>query len=129
MQQAGLMSLLDSAAGGAGAGAPDSLVWLGMRVRAAQRSGVGGMPPNDVHLHLTRAAIDQRLRGSNRRTVFVPTDAAFARLPADTLRALRADTARLAQLLRAHFYAGASIDTAAIRTLIRGTPKPRPNHP
>jgi uncharacterized surface protein with fasciclin (FAS1) repeats len=122
MQHAGLMQLLDSAA--SHDVASDSIAWLGLRINATQLSGVGMMPPNDMHLRLTRQAMDQQLRGSNRRTAFVPTDAAFARLPAETLNALRADTARLARLLRAHLYSGAAIDTSAMRTFIRGVAQP-----
>jgi len=48
-------------------------------------------------------------------------------LPPETLRALRADTARLSRLLRLHLYPGVGIDTASMRTLVRGAARPGPN--
>ena len=54
---------------------------------------------------LPESSLDQFKAESGERpcggTPFVPTDAAFARLPADTLRALRAEPERRAKLLRA----------------------------
>ncbi len=122
MQRAGLMQLLDENTGPDRT--TDSIAWLGLRIRAPLLSGVAEMPPNDVHLHLTRSALSRRLRRQGRRTAFVPTDAAFAQLPANTLRALRADTAQLARLLRAHLLPGTAIDTVEMRTYVRGVAEP-----
>lgn len=55
---------------------------------------------------LTAAGLVSTLQGPGPFTVFAPTDAAFAKLPAGTLEALRKDKAKLAAILTYHVVAG-----------------------
>jgi uncharacterized surface protein with fasciclin (FAS1) repeats len=48
----------------------------------------------------------ETLRGKGPLTLFAPSDAAFAKLPADRLETLLADTEELADLLRGHVVPG-----------------------
>ena len=52
------------------------------------------------------AGLVQTLKGEGPFTVFAPTDAAFAKVPTDTLNALLADKAALANVLTYHVVAG-----------------------
>lgn len=105
MQEAGLTPLLEDTAG---RGAPtESLIWTEPRVRAH----VLGYSSEDIGSRLSRPG---------QRTVFAPTDAAFAQLPKGMLAAFRADRAQLAGMLRAHLMTGAALDTSTIRTLFGG---------
>ena len=53
------------------------------------------------------AGLADTLTGPGPLTVFAPTDAAFAKLPAGTIEALLADKAKLATILKYHVVAGA----------------------
>jgi len=55
---------------------------------------------------LTAAGLAETLKGPGPFTVFAPTDAAFAKLPAGTLDALLADKAKLTQVLTYHVVPG-----------------------
>ena len=55
---------------------------------------------------LTAAGLVSTLQGPGPFTVFAPTDAAFAKLPAGTLEALLKDRAKLAAILTYHVVAG-----------------------
>jgi uncharacterized surface protein with fasciclin (FAS1) repeats len=55
---------------------------------------------------LGAAGLAETLKGPGPFTVFAPTDAAFAKLPAGTLDALLADKAKLTQVLTYHVVAG-----------------------
>jgi len=55
---------------------------------------------------LTAAGLVETLQGAGPFTVFAPTDAAFAKLPAGTLDALLKDKAKLAAILTYHVVAG-----------------------
>lgn len=55
---------------------------------------------------LTAAGLIDTLKGPGPFTVFAPTDAAFARIPADKLNALLADKAALTKVLTYHVVAG-----------------------
>ena len=55
---------------------------------------------------LTAAGLVDTLKGPGPFTVFAPTDAAFAKLPARTLEALLADKARLTKVLTYHVVSG-----------------------
>ncbi|MCM2268710.1 MAG: fasciclin domain-containing protein [Thermoanaerobaculia bacterium] len=55
---------------------------------------------------LTAAGLVDTLKGAGPFTVFAPTDAAFAKLPAGTVEALLADKAKLTQVLTYHVVAG-----------------------
>ena len=52
------------------------------------------------------AGLAETLQGPGPFTVFAPTDAAFAKLPAGTVEALLADKAKLASILTYHVVAG-----------------------
>ena len=52
------------------------------------------------------AGLVKTLKGEGPFTVFAPTDAAFAKVPTDTLNALLADKAALANVLTYHVVAG-----------------------
>ena len=52
------------------------------------------------------AGLVETLKGEGPFTVFAPTDAAFAKVPTDTLNALLADSAALANVLTYHVVAG-----------------------
>jgi len=55
---------------------------------------------------LQAAGLVDTLKGAGPFTVFAPTDAAFAKLPAGTLAALLADKAKLTKVLTYHVVAG-----------------------
>lgn len=55
---------------------------------------------------LTAAGLVSTLQGPGPFTVFAPTDAAFAKLPAGTVEALLKDKAKLAAILTYHVVAG-----------------------
>jgi uncharacterized surface protein with fasciclin (FAS1) repeats len=52
------------------------------------------------------AGLVETLKGEGPFTVFAPTDAAFAKVPTETLNALLADKAALANVLTYHVVAG-----------------------
>ena len=52
------------------------------------------------------AGLTETLKGSGPFTVFAPTDAAFAKLPEGTLKALLADKTKLAAILKYHVVPG-----------------------
>jgi transforming growth factor-beta-induced protein len=58
---------------------------------------------------LKTAGMDAELGGTGEYTVFAPNDAAFAKIPADTLNALKQDKARLTEILKAHIVSGKRI--------------------
>ena len=55
---------------------------------------------------LTEAGLVDTLKGPGPYTVFAPTDAAFAKLPAGALEALLADKAKLTKVLTYHVVSG-----------------------
>ncbi len=55
---------------------------------------------------VTAAGLTETLQGKGPFTVFVPTDAAFAKLPAGAVQGLLADKARLTSLLTYHVVPG-----------------------
>lgn len=55
---------------------------------------------------LTAAGLIDTLKGKGPFTVFAPTDAAFAKVPADQLKALLADKAKLTAVLTYHVVPG-----------------------
>jgi uncharacterized surface protein with fasciclin (FAS1) repeats len=55
---------------------------------------------------LTAAGLIETLQGAGPFTVFAPTDAAFAKLPAGTVEALLKDKAKLTAILTYHVVAG-----------------------
>lgn len=68
---------------------------------------VAGTPSlTTFHKLAAEAGLDGLLRGKEPHTVFAPSDAAFAAVPAKTLQALQADKAQLKQVLSYHIVAG-----------------------
>jgi uncharacterized surface protein with fasciclin (FAS1) repeats len=67
------------------------------------------------------AGLADTLKGEGPFTVFAPTDAAFAKLPAGTLESLLADKAKLAQILTYHVVPGkvmsSEVKTGAVPTV------------
>jgi uncharacterized surface protein with fasciclin (FAS1) repeats len=61
---------------------------------------------NTLAKALTAAGLIETLKGKGPFTVFAPTDAAFAKLPAATLAALLADKAKLTKVLTYHVVPG-----------------------
>jgi uncharacterized surface protein with fasciclin (FAS1) repeats len=70
---------------------------------------------------LTAAGLIETLKGPGPFTVFAPTDAAFAKIPAEKLNALLADKAALTKVLTYHVVAGkvmaADVKTGAAKTV------------
>lgn len=62
---------------------------------------------NTLATALRAAGLVETLKGKGPFTVFAPTDAAFARIPPDTLQAILADKARLTAILTYHVVPGA----------------------
>ena len=62
---------------------------------------------NTLAKALTEAGLIDTLKGPGPFTVFAPTDAAFAKIPADQLQALLADKAALTKVLTYHVVSGA----------------------
>ena len=61
------------------------------------------------------ASLVETLKGEGPFTVFAPTDAAFAKVPKDTLNALLADKAALANVLTYHVVAGKVMAADAVK--------------
>ncbi len=61
---------------------------------------------NTLATALKAAGLIETLKGAGPFTVFAPTDAAFAKLPQDQLRALLADKAKLTAVLTYHVVPG-----------------------
>jgi uncharacterized surface protein with fasciclin (FAS1) repeats len=73
---------------------------------------------NTLAKALTEAGLVETLQGAGPFTVFAPTDAAFAKLPAGTVEGLLADKAKLRQVLLYHVVAGkvTAADVAKLTT-------------
>ena len=61
---------------------------------------------NTLAAALTEAGLVETLKGPGPFTVFAPTDAAFAKLPAGTVEALLKDKAKLTSILTYHVVSG-----------------------
>ena len=76
---------------------------------------------NTLAKALTAAGLIDTLKGPGPFTVFAPTDAAFAQIPADKLNALLADKAALTKVLTYHVVAGnvpaAQVRSGAVKTV------------
>lgn len=70
---------------------------------------------------LTAAGLIETLKGPGPFTVFAPTDAAFAKIPADKLNALLADKAALTKVLTYHVLPGkvvaADVKSGSVKTV------------
>ena len=69
-------------------------------------TAVGAGQFNTLAKALTAAGLIDTLTGPGPFTVFAPTDAAFAKIPADKLNALLADKAALTKVLTYHVVPG-----------------------
>ncbi len=80
---------------------------------------------NTLAKALTAAGLVDTLKGPGPFTVFAPTDAAFAKIPADQLNALLADKAALTRVLTYHVVGGkvmaADVKSGAVKT-VQGQP-------
>ncbi len=92
-----LLTLSTPAAAGDAAAAPDSDI-----VAVATKAGSFGT----LLTALEAAGLVETLQGPGPFTVFAPTDAAFAKVPADQLAALLADKEQLRSVLTYHVVAG-----------------------
>jgi uncharacterized surface protein with fasciclin (FAS1) repeats len=76
---------------------------------------------NTLAKALTAAGLIDTLKGPGPFTVFAPTDAAFAKIPADKLNALLADKAALTKVLTYHVVPGmvmaADVKTGPVKTV------------
>lgn len=70
-------------------------------------TAVGAGTFNTLAKALTAAGLVETLKGAGPFTVFAPTDAAFAKIPAAALNALLADKAKLTAVLTYHVVSGA----------------------
>jgi uncharacterized surface protein with fasciclin (FAS1) repeats len=84
-------------------------------------TAVGAGQFNTLAKALTAAGLIDTLKGPGPFTVFAPTDAAFAKVPADKLNALLADKAALTKVLTYHVVPGmvmaADVKTGAVKTV------------
>jgi len=84
-------------------------------------TAVGAGQFNTLAKALTAAGLIDTLKGPGPFTVFAPTDAAFAKVPADKLNALLADKAALTKVLTYHVVLGrvmaADVKTGAVNTV------------
>lgn len=69
-------------------------------------TAIGAGQFNTLAKALTAAGLVDTLKGTGPFTVFAPTDAAFAKIPADKLNALLADKAALTKVLTYHVVPG-----------------------
>ncbi len=58
---------------------------------------------------LDKAGLIETLKGKGPFTVFAPTDAAFAKIPEETLKAVLADKEKLTKILMAHVVVGKKV--------------------
>ncbi len=76
---------------------------------------------NTLAKALTEADLIATLKGPGPFTVFAPTDAAFAKIPADQLNALLADKAKLTEVLTYHVVPGKvmakDVKSGAVKTV------------
>ncbi len=76
---------------------------------------------NTLAKALTEAGLIETLKGSGPYTVFAPTDAAFAKIPADQLNALLADKEKLVKVLTYHVVSGTvmakDVKSGAVKTV------------
>jgi len=88
-------------------------------------TAVGAGQFNTLAKALTAAGLIDTLKGPGPFTVFAPTDAAFAQIPADKLNALLADKEALRKVLTYHVVPGkvvaADVRSGAVKT-VQGQP-------
>lgn len=88
-------------------------------------TAVGAGQFNTLAKALTAAGLVDTLKGQGPYTVFAPTDAAFAKIPADKLNALLADKEALTKVLTYHVVSGRilakDVKSGEVRT-VQGQP-------
>jgi uncharacterized surface protein with fasciclin (FAS1) repeats len=106
-------------AGGAGYGAKTSATPAARADIVDTAVGAGQF--DTLAKALTAAGLVDTLKGPGPFTVFAPTDAAFAKIPADKLNALLADKAALTKVLTYHVVSGkvvaADVKSGAVKTV------------
>ena len=84
-------------------------------------TAVGAGQFNTLAKALAAAGLVETLKGAGPFTVFAPTDAAFAKIPADKLNALLADKAALTKVLTYHVVPGrvvaSDVKTGQVKTV------------
>jgi uncharacterized surface protein with fasciclin (FAS1) repeats len=85
---------------------PSTMRAQAMAEKDIVETAVGAGTFNTLARALTAAGLVETLKGPGPFTVFAPTDAAFAKIPAATLNALLADKAKLTAVLTYHVVAG-----------------------
>ena len=70
---------------------------------------------NTLATALTEAGLVDTLKGEGPFTVFAPTDEAFAKIPADQLKAILADKDKLTAILTYHVVAGKVLATDVVK--------------
>lgn len=84
-------------------------------------TAVGAGTFNTLARALTAAGLIETLKGPGPFTVFAPTDAAFAKIPAAALNALLADRAKLIAVLTYHVVPGAVVASQVVGLTEAGT--------
>ncbi len=86
--------------------APNTVQAQAMAEKDIIETAVGAGTFNTLARALTAAGLIETLKGPGPFTVFAPTDAAFAKIPAAALNALLADKAKLTAVLTYHVVPG-----------------------
>jgi len=84
-------------------------------------TAVGAGTFNTLAAALTAAGLVETLKGPGPFTVFAPTDAAFAKIPAAALNALLADKAKLTAVLTYHVVSGTVLAAQVVGLTEAGT--------
>jgi len=84
-------------------------------------TAVGAGTFNTLAAALTAAGLVETLKGPGPFTVFAPTDAAFAKIPAAALKALLADKAKLTAVLTYHVVSGTVLAAQVVGLTEAGT--------
>jgi len=84
-------------------------------------TAVGAGTFNTLAAALTAAGLVETLKGPGPFTVFAPTDAAFAKIPAAALQALLADKAKLTAVLTYHVVPGTVLASQVVGLSEAGT--------
>ena len=84
-------------------------------------TAVGAGTFNTLAAALTAAGLVETLKGPGPFTVFAPTDAAFAKIPAAALKALLADKAKLTAVLTYHVVPGTVLAAQVVGLTEAGT--------
>ena len=130
-------STTDSTAGGSGSGSDMAMEPSGPACESVPAEGAGsfsGMAQdpaataasNNPALSTLVAAVSQAnlvdtLNGAGPFTIFAPANAAFEKIPADTMSAVMADNAQLTDILTYHVIAGQKLSSAQLEEMGKAT--------